>query len=222
MSEYVIQGQTLTGIADAIRAQLGTQQQYTPESMAAAIGSIQGGGAGAEDALISRQISGTYTNNRVLAIGANAFKSCTNLEEVSFDKAMTIGNAAFSSCSNIVKGYFPAAEKTENQAFMGLLRSEVLYFGKLKTVAVQAFQNVGSSLSDPSASIIIIASPTVCTLVNTNGFYMFSGIIYVPDNLLDQYKVETNWVTIADQIKRLSELPAEVQEWLDQQGGATT
>lgn len=42
MSEYVIQGQTLTGIADAIRAQLGTEQQYTPESMAAAIGSIQG------------------------------------------------------------------------------------------------------------------------------------------------------------------------------------
>lgn len=39
---YVIQGHTLTGIADAIRAQLGTQQQYTPESMAAAIGSIQG------------------------------------------------------------------------------------------------------------------------------------------------------------------------------------
>ena len=38
----MIQGQTLTGIADAIRAQLRTEQQYTPESMAAAIGSIQG------------------------------------------------------------------------------------------------------------------------------------------------------------------------------------
>lgn len=216
----MIQGQTLTGIADAIRAQLGTEQQYTPESMAAAIGNIQGGGTETEDALISRKINGTYTNNRILAIGANAFKSCSNLKEVRFDKAVTIGNAAFSSCSNIVKGYFPAAETTENQAFLSLLKSEALYFGKLKTVAVQAFQNVGSSLSDPSASIIIIASATVCTLVNANGFYMFSGSIYVPDNLLEQYKVETNWVTIADQIKRLSELPAEIQEWLDQQGGA--
>lgn len=38
----MIQGQTLTGIADAIRAQLGTEKQYTPESMAAAIESIKG------------------------------------------------------------------------------------------------------------------------------------------------------------------------------------
>lgn len=217
----MIQGQTLTGIADAIRAQLGTEQQYTPESMAAAIGSIKGGGTETEDALVTRQISGVYTNNRVSSIGANAFKSCSGLTEVRFDKAASVGNAAFSSCSNIVKGYFPAAETTENQAFLSLSRSEVLYFGKLKTVAVQAFQNVGSSLSDPKTSIIIIATPTVCTLVNTNGFYMFSGNIYVTDNLFDQYKVETNWVTIADQIKRLSELPAEVQEWIDQQGGAS-
>lgn len=219
----MIQGQTLTGIADAIRGKLETEQQYTPESMAAAIGNIQGGGSTEiEDALISRKISGKYTNNRVLGIGANAFKSCSGLTEVRFDKAASVGNAAFSSCSNIVKGYFPAAETTENQTFLSLLKSEVLYFGKLKTVAVQAFQNVGSSLSDPKKSIIIIATPTVCTLVNTNGFYMFSGNIYVPDNLFEQYKVETNWVTIADQIKRLSELPSEVQEWLDQQGGASS
>ena len=43
MSEYLIQGQTLTDIADAIRAKNGTATQYTPAEMLAAIQAISGG-----------------------------------------------------------------------------------------------------------------------------------------------------------------------------------
>ena len=54
-----------------------------------------------------------------------------------------------------------------------------------------------------------------------SGIASGTGYIYVPDDLVDQYKVATNWATYASQIKGLSEIPAEVQEWLDQQGGAS-
>lgn len=43
MSEYAIQGATLTGIADAIRAKLGAQTTYNPGQMAAAIAAIPTG-----------------------------------------------------------------------------------------------------------------------------------------------------------------------------------
>jgi hypothetical protein len=34
-----------------------------------------------------------------------------------------------------------------------------------------------------------------------------TGFVYVPDDLVDAYKSATNWLTFADQIKPLSELP---------------
>ena len=66
----------------------------------------------------------------------------------------------------------------------------------------------------------------MATLLNTNAFDkcyhilgtvdatynpegLKDGYIYVPDALVDSYKKATNWVTYADQIKPLSELPTE-------------
>ena len=34
-----------------------------------------------------------------------------------------------------------------------------------------------------------------------------TGYVYVPDNLVEQYKQATNWTTYAEQIKGISELP---------------
>lgn len=44
MSDYLIQSETLTGIADAIRAKTGDSGLIIPENMAAAIEAISGGG----------------------------------------------------------------------------------------------------------------------------------------------------------------------------------
>lgn len=58
---------------------------------------------------------------------------------------------------------------------------------------------------------LILRANSVCTLANTVGLYdtpMYygNGGIYVPDNLVDQYKSATNWSTFANTIKPLSEL----------------
>lgn len=44
MSNYIIQGETLTGIADAIREKTGGTDQLSPSAMASAIAGIQAGG----------------------------------------------------------------------------------------------------------------------------------------------------------------------------------
>lgn len=69
-----------------------------------------------------------------------------------------------------------------------------------------------------SIEAVIIDSPSVFTITNPNAFRGSSiknggtGFVYVPDSLVDEYKTTTNWVTVADQIKPLSELPQEVKD----------
>lgn len=60
---------------------------------------------------------------------------------------------------------------------------------------------------------IVIDSPSVFRLTSNDAFqYNRRPSVYVPDNLVDEYKSATNWSTVADQIKPLSELPQEVKD----------
>lgn len=68
-----------------------------------------------------------------------------------------------------------------------------------------------------SIEAVVIDSPSVFRLTNANalsnsGIQRGTGFVYVPDNLVDEYKSATNWTTVADQIKPLSELPQEVKD----------
>lgn len=195
MSKYVIQGQTLTGIADAIRAQLGTEQQYTPESMAAAIYEIQGGGDTLADSILDGSISGAFKSEL-----SDLRRSCLDATQVSsvyLTACKTIGAFAFARCKNLK--YFYCAVQTS-------IDQQVFIQGGI-TVIVLPGDSVSSLLTSNSFTSTPIESGT--------------GYIYVPDDLVEQYKVATNWAIFAKQIKGLSEIPAEVQEWLNQQGGAT-
>lgn len=99
-------------------------------------------------------------------------------------------------------------------------RLKWVYFGAAKELDFFSF-----SLCN-ALSALVLAGDQVARLNDTNalspsGISDGTGFIYVPDDLVTQYQVATNWSTYAAQIKGLSELPAEVQEWLDQQGGAS-
>ena len=71
--------------------------------------------------------------------------------------------------------------------------------------------------SSPKLETVVIDSPavfrlTASTTFNNSGVSKGTGFVYVPDNLVDEYKSATNWTTVADQIKPLSELPQEVKD----------
>ena len=67
---------------------------------------------------------------------------------------------------------------------------------------------------------VVIDSPSLFRLTSANAFngtpisgnYATKGYVYVPDDLVDEYKSATNWTTYANQIKPLSELPQEVKD----------
>ena len=105
-----------------------------------------------------------------------------NIEELS-DRALTsIGNYAFYNCTSLTNIDLPVCTSISSSAF-----------------------NNCTSLT----SIKLANTSKICTLSNSNAFKNTAiankaGYIYVPDELVEQYKKATNWSVYASQIKPLS------------------
>lgn len=100
---------------------------------------------------------------------------------VYFKNAKSVGKQAFMNCRGLVEAYFDSVTSIEADAFYLCQRLNKL----------------------------VIRTPIVCTLLGkltNNGIASGTGFIYVPDNLVEQYKVAANWSIHASQIKPISEL----------------
>lgn len=92
------------------------------------------------------------------------------------------------------------------QTFYYCFNLEELYFEKL-TTAIANSTNLFNGCG--SLTRIILNTAKVIVLNGTNAFKYQKNIkVYVPDNLYEQYIVATNWVSIADRIRKISELEA--------------
>lgn len=130
-----------------------------------------------------------------------------NANSVINDRVITVRSSAFTSgfIFNLKYVYFKNAKKVENSAFSNCRVLEEVYLDNVTSIGNNAFYlNV-------ALKKLVIRTPTICTLgnaftnnslANENG----KGFIYFPDNLVEQYKVATNWSAVAHKIKPLSEL----------------
>ncbi|MBQ7292175.1 MAG: leucine-rich repeat protein [Clostridia bacterium] len=102
MSKYVIDGETLSAIADSIRDKKGTTANINPENMPAEIASIETGGGDStmEDGLITRTLT-EYKNNRVAIVGSYALSNVESLEKVTLPMAETLGTYAFANDASL-------------------------------------------------------------------------------------------------------------------------
>lgn len=105
MARYSIEESTLTGIADAIRAKTGSEDDIIVAAMADKINGI-GAAEEAEyskneDAIINRTLMGSYSNDRVTTIGTGAFQRCTSLTGANFPKVEYIHTNAFYGCTKL-------------------------------------------------------------------------------------------------------------------------
>lgn len=107
--------------------------------------------------------------------------------------------------SNNVRVFITECENITNtfQGFMCKSLEEAHFKGLNNfSIAQQCFQS--SSLTK-----LVLYANEVCTVSNTAFTYTpiasGTGYIYVPDNLVEDYKVAANWNTYASQIKPLSE-----------------
>ena len=117
------------------------------------------------------------------SIGPYTFYRCTALTSINLPVCTSIGDYAFSSCTALTSINLPACTSIHSYAF-----------------------NSCKSLT----SIKLANTSKICTLSNSDAFKVTpiankAGYIYVPDELVEQYKKATNWSVYASQIKPLSE-----------------
>lgn len=136
-----------------------------------------------------------YYNDRITTLRQNAFTSCSKLVKVCVPNVKTVNNLAFASCANLKTIDISSCETLNGQPFQSCSR--------LLRVIIRQTNKVCNMLY---SSIFATCYRFVgATHVTYNPEGLKDGYIYVPDELVEQYKVATNWSTYADQIKPLSE-----------------
>lgn len=76
----------------------------------------------------------------------------------------------------------------------------------LVSVRFNSLTSISGSLSDSSVKNFLITTPSVCTLSRSSAFATLPNIkFFVPDDLVDTYKISTNWTVYADKIYPLSQ-----------------
>ena len=204
MAEYLIQGETLTGIADAIREKTGGTDPVAVSDMAAQIEGIQAGGGGDDvlDALIDRSIT-EISSSSATSIGDSAFQDCSSLTTAVFPVATSIGNYAFQHCSKLTTADFPVVTSIGSYAFYSCSAFTTADFPVATSIGSSAFRTCSTVKS------LLLRGNNVCTL-NKNALASTpiksgTGYIYVPSALIEQYKVATEWSTYAAQFRALED-----------------
>lgn len=147
----------------------------------------------------------------VTSIAKNQFLYCTGLKSANFPQVTSVGETAFNQCSKLENVALPLITSLGQEVFGSCSSLRVLDFPLLTSLkGGYIFYNCSS------LTTLILRSTTMATLGSTAVFQgtpiarpTATGFIYVPDELVESYKVATNWATYASKIKGLSELPSE-------------
>ena len=211
MAYRKVDEESLTAVADAIRAKSGTMDKMEfPGGFVSAVHAIQTGGGDvneSEDGFISRSAT-SYTNTRVTSVGAYCAYNYTALTSINLPAATSIGQYAFYGCTGLTDVNLPAATTIGQYAFSGCSNLECVDLSGSAKPTINTYAFNGCS----KLNAVIIRSDTVATLSGTNAISgtliaMGLGGIYVPDDLVDTYKAATNWATYAANIYPISAYP---------------
>ena len=149
----------------------------------------------------------------------NEFNGCTTLETISLPNLLIMrGQGMLQGCRALKNVYLPKLHTAALQAFMNCSSLEELSLPLLKTTTstmiygcdmlkkleFAALESIYYSINIPSIEVIIIDRNAVTTLQNSNNINN-TCTVYVPDELVDEYKAASNWRNHAEQIRGLSE-----------------
>lgn len=205
-----------TAIANAIRNKTGETALLTLDEMPQEIQSIQTGGGGSSEEYDDIVLTFTPDSNEARIevyetqstgeIRDYAFYKCYKLQQISIPNITKIKVYSFGECTALEEVVLPSVTQMIGNGFRGCsnlhkaeLDKSLISFGSF------AFRST-------ALDTLILKSETVCPLNSTNVFQDCpiedgTGYIYVPQALIEQYKVATNWVTFANQFRAIEDYP---------------
>ena len=162
-------------------------------------------------------------DDKIVKLANYAFYYNDGIEVIDLPNCKTAGDNAFAQCTNLQSVNLPALTGTARYLFTGTTKklgvvalpkvtrifsiAENSYMAGFDFTNLQTidYSNVGSFRNAYGLVHLVLRSQTVCAngrsdhFENTpigNGY----GYIYVPEDLVDDYKAATNWSAYADQI----------------------
>lgn len=144
-----------------------------------------------------------YSSDKITKVKKYGFAEMFAMKSISLPNCTYLDTSAF-QLNSATEMYLPKVEYVGQSAFAWCKFSSIEM--PVTTISERGFYYCGNL-----KTLIISQSETVCTLGGTlslkgTPFEKGTGFIYVPDNLVEDYKVATNWSDYASQIKPLSEL----------------
>ena len=143
--------------ADRIRAKTGVTDQMVWDSTKGfgdAVDAITGGGAdhSVEDAIITRSISGTYSNNRITTVGVCAFLGCQALTAIDLPNVTQIKRNAFETCKSLQTINLPKVTEFDRDVFVnsGIQQAD---FPLVTTIGSACF-NMAKSLTSANLPLV--------------------------------------------------------------------
>lgn len=141
----------------------------------------------------------------VVSVAGQGLARNNALREVNLPNVTSLGDYAFDNDKALETIILPKLTGMANYCFRSCTALTRADFSKNFTIGDMLFYNC------TSLATLILRSPTkviffASDALNKTPIKNGTGFVYVPDDLVEDYKVATNWATIADQIKPISEL----------------
>ena len=177
--------------------------------------------------VLDRSLSGAYTNETVTQVGQYAL-SYSNITSLSLPAVTDIGQFAF-YYTKATTVDIPECLTVSSQTF-GRSGLTTLHAPKLKNVGYCTFEQVRAKTLDlPSVTrisdngfynssgltAVILRSETMCVLDDVGAFDNTpiendgnaTGYVYVPSALVDTYKADSVWSSLASRIRAIEDYP---------------
>ena len=147
----------MTYTANRIRNKTGDTDQIAWDSAKGfgdAVDAITSGGAdrSIEDAIITRSISGAYSNDRITTVGVSAFLGCQALTAIDFTNVTQVKRNAFESCVWLSTTNLPKVTELGKEVFLssGIQQAD---FPLLTTMGNGCFQ-VATNLTSANLPLV--------------------------------------------------------------------
>ena len=142
----------------------------------------------------------------VTSISTYAFYGCTSLTAADFPLVTSISTYAFYGCKSLTAADFPLVTSISTNALQNCTSLTTVSFPLVTSIGSYAFRNC-SALTSLTLSKNQVATLSSTSALQNTPIASGTGYIYVPDDLVDQYKAATIWVTYANQILPISQKP---------------
>lgn len=139
--------------------------------------------------------------NDITSLLPRVFAGAKAITHISLPDTITgIGRSAFEGCASHSIDMSNSVISIEVNAFYSSGFLSITFPTTLATIGTNAFRY----MPNPKVTILATTPPTI---PNANSAFMGSGnfYVYVPDEVVDDYKIATGWSSIATRIKGVSE-----------------